>query len=66
MSLYAEEKIIETEESVEITNKMQPCNTIYYSKIYCFKWHTVHHRELYTVFEASGLYTHVVTGCCDG
>jgi len=41
--------------SVEITNKMQPCNRIYYSKIY---W------RLHTVFAASGLYTHVVTGRC--
>ena len=66
MSIYADEKIIETKESVEIINKMQPCNRIYYSKIYCFKWHTAHHRELYTVFAASGLYTHVVTSRCEG
>jgi len=28
----------------------------------CFERHTVHHQELKTVFAASGLYTHVVTG----
>ena len=28
--------------------------------------HTAHHQELQTVFAASGLYTHVVTGCCPG
>ena len=52
--------------SVEITNKMQPCNRIYYS--------TVHRRlsmfraayrspaGALTVFAASGLHTHVLTG----
>jgi len=28
----------------------------------CFEWHTAHHQELQTVFAASGLYAHVVTG----
>jgi hypothetical protein len=28
--------------------------------------HTAHHQELQTVFSASGLYTHVVTGRCPG
>jgi len=32
----------------------------------CFKRHTAHHQELQTVFAASGLYTHVVTGRCQG
>jgi len=32
----------------------------------CFERHTAHHQELLTVFAASGLYTHVVTGCCQG
>jgi hypothetical protein len=32
----------------------------------CFEGHTAHHQELQTVFAASGLYTHVVTGCCPG
>jgi hypothetical protein len=32
----------------------------------CFERHTAHHQELQTVFAASGLYTHVVTGCCPG
>jgi len=30
----------------------------------CFERHTAHHQELQTVFAASGLYTHVVTGLC--
>jgi hypothetical protein len=30
----------------------------------CFERHTTHHQELSTVFAASGLYTHVVTGRC--
>jgi len=32
----------------------------------CFEWHTAYHQELQTVFAASGLYTHVVTGRCQG
>jgi len=32
----------------------------------CFERHTAHHQELYTVFAASGFYTHVVTGRCQG
>jgi len=32
----------------------------------CFERHTAHHQELYTVFAASDLYTHVVTGRCEG
>jgi hypothetical protein len=32
----------------------------------CFELHTAHHQELQTVFAASGLYTHVVTGRCPG
>jgi hypothetical protein len=30
----------------------------------CFERHTAYHQELQTVFAASGLYTHVVTGHC--
>ena len=30
----------------------------------CFERHATHHQELQTVFAASGLYTHVVTGRC--
>jgi hypothetical protein len=56
--------------SRKITNKMQPCNRNYYSKFIegstHFKRHTAHHQELQTVFAASGLYTHVVTGRCPG
>jgi len=32
----------------------------------CFERHAAHHQEIYTVFAASGLYTHVVTGRCQG
>ena len=32
----------------------------------CFERHTAHHQELQTVFAASGLYAHVVTGRCPG
>jgi hypothetical protein len=32
----------------------------------CFQRHIAHHQELYTVFAASGLYSHVVTGRCQG
>ena len=52
--------------SVEKTNKMQPCNRIYYSTIH---WRLNMFRAAYrsssgalTVFAASGLHTHVVTG----
>jgi hypothetical protein len=31
-----------------------------------FERYIAHHQELPTVFAASGLYTHVVTGCCPG
>jgi hypothetical protein len=49
---------------------MQLCDRIYYSKVFegstCFERHTVHHQKLYTVFTASGLYAHMVTGLCQG
>jgi hypothetical protein len=32
----------------------------------CFERHTAHHQKLLAVFAASGLYTHVVTGRCQG
>jgi len=51
---------------VEITNKMQPCIRIYYSTVH---WRLNMFRAVYrsssgalTVFAASGLHTHVVTG----
>ena len=54
--------------TVEITNKMTPCNRIYYSNVIegstCFERHTAHHQELQTVFAASGLHTRMVTGRC--
>ena len=52
--------------SVETTNKMQPCNRIYFSTVH---WSLNMFRAAYrlssgalTVFAASGLHTHVVTG----
>jgi len=48
---------------------MQPCNIIipkFIEGSTCFEQHTAHHQEPQTVFAASGLYTHVVTGCCLG
>jgi len=58
-------------ESVEIINKMQPCNRIFIIAKFiegstCFERHTAHHQEVETVFAASGLYTRVVTGRCPG
>jgi len=32
----------------------------------CFEGHTAHHQELLTLFAASALYAHVVTGRCQG
>jgi hypothetical protein len=53
-------------DSVEITNKMQPCNRIYYSTVH---WRLNMFRAAYrsssgalTAFAAFALYTHVVTG----
>ena len=53
-------------DSVEITNKMQPCIRIYYSTVH---WRLSMFRAAYgsssgalTVSAASGLHTHVVTG----
>jgi hypothetical protein len=53
--------------SVEITNKMKPCNRIYYSTVH---WRLNMFRAAYhsssgavSVFAASGLHMHVVTGC---
>jgi hypothetical protein len=54
------------ESPVEITSKIQPCKRIYYST---FHWRLNMFRATYrsssgdlTVFAASGLHTHVVTG----
>jgi len=53
-------------DSLEITNKMQPCNRIYYSTIYWrLNMFRAAHRSssvALTVFAASGLHTHAVTG----
>jgi hypothetical protein len=52
--------------SVEITNKMQPCNRIYYSTVHWrLNMFRAAHRSstgALTIFAASGLHTHVVTG----
>jgi hypothetical protein len=55
-----------TNSSVEITNKMQPCNRIYYSTVH---WRLNMFQAAYrsssgavTVFAAFGLQSHVVTG----
>jgi hypothetical protein len=52
--------------SGEITNKMQPCNRIYYSTVHWrLNMFRAAHRSssgVLTVFAASGLHTHVVTG----
>jgi len=52
------------------TNKMQLCNRIYYSKVYwrlnMFSSGTPLIIRSSTLFAASGLYTHVVTGRCQG
>jgi len=52
--------------AVETTNKMQPCNGIYYSTVH---WRLNRFRAAYPsssgaliLFAASGLHTHVVTG----
>jgi hypothetical protein len=53
-------------DSVDITNKMQPCNRIYYSTVHWrLNMFRAAHRSssgALTVFAASGLHTHVVTG----
>jgi hypothetical protein len=49
-------------ESVEITNKMQ--HVIEFIIPTFIEGSTAHHQELQTVFAASGLHTHVVTGRC--
>ena len=52
------------------TNKMQLFVIEFIiSKIFkgsCFERHTAHHQELLTVFAASGLYAHMVTGRYQG
>jgi hypothetical protein len=52
------------------TNKMQLVIEFIIPKFIegsiCFERHTAHHQELQTVYAASGLYTHVVPGRCEG
>jgi hypothetical protein len=38
----------------------------YFKGTICFERHTAHNQELQTVFAASGLYDHMVTGRCQG
>ena len=53
-------------DSVEITNKMQPCNRIYYStfhgRLNMFRAAYCSSSGALTVFATSGLHKHVVTG----
>ena len=62
--------MLNNDESVEITNKMHLVIEFIIPEFTegstCFERHTAHHQELRTVFAASGLYTHVVTGRCPG
>ena len=59
---------IQCQTSVEIPTRCSFVIEFIISKFFkgstCFKRHTAHHQELQTVFAASGLYTHVVTGRC--
>jgi len=58
--------MINIHNSVEITNKMQPCNRIYYSTTHSrlnMFWAAYRSSSgALTVYAASGLHTHVVTG----
>jgi len=53
-------------DSIEITNKMQPCNRIYYStvhwRLHMFSAAYRSSSGVLTAFAASGLHMHVVTG----
>jgi hypothetical protein len=55
-----------SENSGEIANQMQPCNRIYYSTVHWrLNMFRAAHRSssgVLTVFAATGLHTHVVTG----
>ena len=57
-------------QSVEITNNMHLVIEFIIQKFIegstCFERHTAHHQELQTVFAASSLYSHMVTGRCPG
>ena len=64
-TIHRTTQITNLEASVEITNKMQPCNRIYYSTVH---WRLKMFRAAYrsssgalTAFAACGLHTHVVT-----
>jgi hypothetical protein len=58
------------DDSVETPTRCSPAIEFTIPKLIegstCFERHTAHHQELQTVFAASGLYTHVVTGHCQG
>jgi len=53
---------------VETTNKMQSLIEFiipeFTEGLTCFERHTTHHQQIQTIFAASGLYTHVLTGRC--
>jgi len=48
------------------TNKIEFIIPKFFKGSTCFERHTFHHQELQTVFAASGLYAHMVTGRCQG
>ena len=58
------------DDSVETPTRRSPAIEFTIPKLIegstCFEQHTAHRQELQTVFAASGLYTHVVTGRCQG
>ena len=61
---------IHTVQSVEIPTRCSFVIEFIIPKFFkgstCFERHTTHHQELQTVFAASGLYAHMVTGRCQG
>jgi hypothetical protein len=63
---YCVAHILIDSNSVEMTNKMQPCIRIYYSTVHrslnMFRAAYRSSSGALTVFAASGLHTHVVTG----
>jgi hypothetical protein len=58
------------DDSVEITTRCRFIIEFIIPKFFKdstrFEPHTAHHQEIKTVFAASGLYAHMVTGRCEG
>ena len=59
-------KAMEYESRKASSDVLKPRNAYIIKGSTCFERHTAHNQELQTVFAASGLYTHVVTGRCPG